>query len=358
MKFKTNLQHQFSPAVALEKPEEKEAEKRPLSLRIAMVLNLLNYPLFWGGILLLCWLVLEFILETFFSPAFLTSMRRYSSPVVAVLGPAVVGYWTNWLAIKMLFHPRRKNAVWWGLIHARREDLITSLAAGIKSSLISPEIIRNYLEEQGVLTKLSAGVAQALDGVLKDPAFRGELEVVMASLLRRLLEEPRTREQVDQYLESVITDWSGVSLGGKVLEWTKQLWGAAFRKKVWAFLAELPERVEGLTPRIMASLETIPAKLEGEAKTVEALTAELIADGLGRIDFQRVIRGQLAKMDADALERLLTANICEELVFIQASGGIFGFLVGLAILYPFLRPLFLLMGFALWGLYRLTVEKK
>ena len=92
--------------------------------------------------------------------------------------------------------------------------------------------------------------------------------------------------------------------------------------------------------------------------SVSNVVAELIADGLRSIDFQGVVRGQLAKMDATALERLLTANICEELIFIQTSGGIFGFLVGLAILYPFLRPLFILGGFTLWGIYRWTVEKK
>lgn len=358
LKLKTELRHRLGPAAVPEQPEAEERGARPLSLKIAIVLNLLNYPLFWGGVLFLCWLLLEFILETFFAPAFPTTLQRYSEPVAAVLGPAVVGYWTNWLAIKMLFHPQRQNAVWWGLIHARREGLIASLAAGIRSSLISPEIIRDYLAEEGVLTKITAGVAGALDGVLKDPAFREELAAVVAGLFRRILEDPRTRAEVDRYLASVLAEWEGANLGEKVLVWTKQLWEGAFRRRVWAFLDELPEQAAGLLPRLMAALETIPVILEREAKTVEALVAELVADGLRRIDFESVIRGQLAKLDPTALERLLTANICEELVFIQTSGGIFGFLVGLAIRYPLFRPVFLLGGLVLWGIYRLTVEKK
>ncbi|HEY8392474.1 MAG TPA: DUF445 family protein [Capillibacterium sp.] len=357
-KLKNDLRHRLDQGAAMAKPAMEEGEKRPLSLKVAKVLNFLNYPLFWGGILFLGWLLLEFVLETFFAPAFLSSLQRYSAPVVAVLGPAVVGYWTNWLAIKMLFHPQRKNAVWWGLIHARREGLITSLAAGIRSSLISPEIIRDYLADEGVLSKLTAGVARALDDVLKDPAFREELEAVLTGLLRRMLADPRTREEVDRYLASILAEWEGASLRGKMLAWTKQLWEGAFRKRIWTFLDELPEGVAVLMPRLMAALETIPAKLEGEARTVESLVAELVAEGLNRIDFESVIRGQLAKMDPTALERLLTANICEELVFIQTSGGIFGFLVGLAILFPFLRPVFLLGGLVLWVVYRLTVDKK
>ena len=91
---------------------------------------------------------------------------------------------------------------------------------------------------------------------------------------------------------------------------------------------------------------------------MEPLVADLIADGVRSIDLEKVIREQLAKMDPSALEHLLTSNISAELVFIQTSGGLFGFLVGLAILYPSLRPVFLLVGFVLWLVYRRTVEKK
>jgi uncharacterized membrane-anchored protein YjiN (DUF445 family) len=224
--------------------------------------------------------------------------------------------------------------------------------------VISPEIIRNYLSDQSVLTKLTTGLAQALDEVIKDPEFRSDFEELIANLLATILSDPRTKAQLDRYLEAIIEDWNGSGFGGKVLEWTKDLWGTAFRKKVWAILAELPERLDYLTPQILVYLESLPAKLEAEAETVEPLATELITDGLRRIDFQNVIQGQLAKMDPTALERLLTSNIMDELVFIQTSGGIFGFLVGLAILYPILRPVFLLGGLILWAIYHRTVEKK
>ncbi|HHT49478.1 MAG TPA: DUF445 family protein [Firmicutes bacterium] len=357
-KLKTTLRQQFSPVEVGEKTEERREDQVAISLQIAKVLNLLNYPLFWAGILLAGWLFLEFILEFFLLSAFLAPIQRYSKPLVAVLGPAVVGYWTNLLAIKMLFHPQRQNAVWWGLIHARRENLISSLAAGLQSAVISPEIIRNYLSDQSVLTKLTTGLAQALDEVIKDPEFRSDFEELIANLLATILSDPRTKAQLDRYLEAIIEDWNGSGFGGKVLEWTKDLWGTAFRKKVWAILAELPERLDYLTPQILVYLESLPAKLEAEAETVEPLATELITDGLRRIDFQNVIQGQLAKMDPTALERLLTSNIMDELVFIQTSGGIFGFLVGLAILYPILRPVFLLGGLILWAIYHRTVEKK
>lgn len=355
--IKKELQEQPASAGSGKKTEDTEAKKKPLSLRIALLLNLLNIPLFWSGVLLFSWLILEYL----FAPALDAELRGkilvYSEPLVAVFGPAAVGYWTNRLAIKMLFHPQRKNAIWWGLIHARREDLITSLATGIEASVISPEIIQDYLCEHEVLKSFTDRTAQVITGVLDDPEFRADLQEELTKILTGIVNDPRTKEQFDQYLHSVIQDWTSASLGGKMLEWTKQLWGTSLRQKLLTVLTAVPEGVEYLLPRLLDFLETLPSKLQAEEREIQSLVAEVIADGLHRIDFEQVIREQLGKLDASALERLLTSEITGELVFIQTAGGIFGFLVGLAILYPILRPLFFFGGLLLWGIYHLTVEK-
>ncbi|NLM37149.1 MAG: DUF445 family protein [Firmicutes bacterium] len=359
-KLKSDLEERLRPERAEQNraEQEKGLGKRPLSIRIAMVLNLLNYPLYWSGLVLGGWLLLEYLSAPFLPPTVRAQVRSYSQPLVAVCGPAAVGYWTNWLAIKMLFHPQRKNAVWWGLIHARREDLVFNLAAGIQSAMIAPEIIRDYLYEQGVLKKLTATFAGALDGLIRDPQFQQELQEVMAGLLARIGTDPRTKAHLDQYLDQLIQEWSNESVGGKVLVWTKELWAKALHKPIMGLLAQLPAQAAYLTERLVAYLETLPVKLVAGEKTVEPLVADLIAEGVRGIDLENVIRTQLKKLDPAALERLLTANVSAELVFIQTSGGIFGFLVGLAILYPPLRPVFLLVGLALWVVYLRTVEKK
>ncbi len=357
--IKTNLQDQSDAAGSGEKPAKTGEKQKPLSLRIALLLNLLDIPLFWSGVLLFSWLILEYLFGPALDPELRRKIQVYSEPLVAVFGPAAVGYWTNRLAIKMLFHPQRKNAVWWGLIHARREDLIASLAKGIKSSVISPEIIQDYLSEHEVLKSFTDRTALVMTGVIYDPEFRTDLQEEVTKLLTRIVNDPRTKEQFDQYLSSMIQDWSGESFGGKMLEWTKQLWGTSLRQKMLALLTAVPEGAqEYLLPRLLAYLETLPSKLQTEEREIEPLAAELIAEGLHRIDFEKVIREQLGKLDATALERLLTSEIVGELVFIQTSGGIFGFLVGLAILYPLLRPVFFLGGLLLWGIYHLTVEKE
>jgi len=286
------------------------------------------------------------------------TIQAYSAPVISVLGPAAVGYWTNWLAIKMLFHPRRPNAVWQGLIHARREALVASMASGIISSLISPEIVELYLREEGICGKLTSSLSRTLAEVFQETEFRTELKAALFELVDRLVNNDETRAAVDQFLVRAIAEWRGRSFGEKMIEWTKEFWGEAVRKETLAFLPEIPKVVETVFPRLEAHLQTLPQTIEESGAVLEPLVAGAIVDGLRSLDLEAVIRGQLGKLDAAALEKLLTSNVSAELVFIQTSGGIFGFLVGLAIIYRPLRLLLIAGGFLLWGLYQLTVERK
>ncbi len=332
--------------------------KQAFSLKIANILNLLNIPLFWSGILLFIWLFIDYLLEYTLPVDLYQRIEYYSKPLTAVIGPAVVGYWTNWLAIKMLFHPRKNNAVWWGLVHARREDLIESISEGILSSIISPEIVRDYLNNHGLLANVVKSFSQSVNGMVQAKEFREDLRDIIYNFLTELVNNEKTVEFVEDYLNSVIQEWTGDGFGGKMMEWTKNIWASLVQKKVLEILPELPKVVNFALPRIEAFLETIPNRIEKEGVGIESVVAEIIAEGLRSLDLKAVIRGQLGKMDAAELEKLLTSNISGELVFIQTSGGIFGFLVGLAMIYPVLRLIFVGCGFLIWGLYRVTRDNK
>ncbi len=354
--FRTRLRQDSGPGTKEE--AFVKSGKTPFSLRLAFILNLLNYPLFFLGIVLALWMVAELILRLMLPEDSWQTIQAYSAPVISVLGPAAVGYWTNWLAIKMLFHPRRPNAVWQGLIHARREALVASMASGIISSLISPEIVELYLREEGICGKLTSSLSRTLAEVFQETEFRTELKAALFELVDRLVNNDETRAAVDQFLVRAIAEWRGRSFGEKMIEWTKEFWGEAVRKEALAFLPEIPKVVETVFPRLEAHLQTLPQTIEESGAVLEPLVAGAIVDGLRSLDLEAVIRGQLGKLDAAALEKLLTSNVSAELVFIQTSGGIFGFLVGLAIIYRPLRLLLIAGGFLLWGLYQLTVERK
>ncbi len=67
---------------------------------------------------------------------------------------AFIGYFTNYLAIKMLFRPYRKYTLWKfsipftpGLIPKKREKLIEVIAKVVKEELFTKEIVLNRLEK-------------------------------------------------------------------------------------------------------------------------------------------------------------------------------------------------------------------
>ncbi|HHU51736.1 MAG TPA: DUF445 family protein [Firmicutes bacterium] len=329
-----------------------------LSLKITAALNLLNLPLFYGGIFILIWLISEPVFEAVLAPGVFARIRSYSQPFVAVLGPAVVGYFTNWLAIKMLFHPRQPNAVWWGLIPARREDIIETISTEILNRLISPEIISDYLHQEGIVTETLGSTLNVLAELVDQPDFRLDYREVLAGFLSDLLSSAATRHRIREYLEERIIRWQGETFSGKMIEWSKKIWGPKVIGEIDRILASSPQEVAAFLPDLekifIDFTYTLREKAGDGQRRVEETLITWLPKVLSKLEFKEIIHRQLRKLDEAELEAALVGNVQRELVFIQTSGGIFGLLVGLAILYPYLRLVFAGAAFGLWGVYRLT----
>lgn len=358
-KWLSRLRRQLDPAgdssdLNGERSEKPHRREKPFSLKVAAILNLLNIPLFWAGILFFIWLLLDLAFRYTLPPSNYAEFARLSAPWAAVAGPAVVGYWTNWLAIKMLFHPRRKNAVWWGLLPARRTDLLESLSQGVLDQLISPEIVRDYLKTNRFLQKFLKRLGQEVRGITAEEEFRSEAKALIHHLISGLINNPATLRAIRDFLTERISAWNGQSLGGKMIEWTKNIWSPLVVEEVMKALPEIPKTV---TARLDELLDRLPRFIEAKEEKIEAAVTGIIVEGLRSLDMRGIIKAQLNKMNEREIEELLTGNVADELVFIQTFGGIFGSLVGLAIIFPLLRPWFIITGIGLWAVYVITVEK-
>lgn len=329
-------------------------DKRALSLKLVSILNYLNYPFYLLGFLFLFWIGVEYFLKLFLPPVTLEKVTAFSRPVTAVLSPAVVGYWTNRLAIKMLFHPRRPNAVWQGLIPARRLDLINQITAGISEYLISPEIIQKYLRESGLLPEFLSRLYPAVKEILSGEKMANEVKAFLAQQITDILDDPAVEERISAYIKERIENWAGLGPGKKLLVWTERIWGPVVINALKKELSALPVSLEKFLPYVEASLEKLPEYMGGEE--IEEVFTGFIITALRSLDLEAIIRQQLTKMDEAEIERLITKTASTEIVFIQTSGGIFGALVGLAAVYPFLVFVFAGAGLVLFLLYRLTVE--
>lgn len=97
-----------------------------------------------------------------------------SSFVVAVAG--LVGYFTNFLAIKMLFQPKRGQVLGWrGLVPKNQAHIARSLGASVQEQLLSPDIVLAYVQERKLIEAATQSVAEWLDEKLQHPEVRREI---------------------------------------------------------------------------------------------------------------------------------------------------------------------------------------
>ena len=353
----------FLDAVVAEVPPT-EREERPtsapgssLSAKIAALINWLYTPMFWSGPVLLAWLFVELTLQYSLSAETYAAVVRYSRPIVAVIAPMTVGYWTNWLAIKMLFQPRRKNAVWHGLIAARRAQVADEIAESIRERLISPEIIRSHLEESGVVRDLSEHLVAATRQTIGNAGFQSELKAMLQHQVYIWCASAKTRQQVKATVKRTVAKWAGKRFGAKITRWTRPVWGPKVATIAEDLIPEIPGAVTQVLGRLDELLDSVPKLIEERGENIERALTDVIVEGTRQVNIKEIIRGQMNRMDEAELQRLLTQNVTKEIKFIQTSGGVFGGLVGLVILVPEALIALAGVGIAVWLIYARTVEE-
>lgn len=189
---------------------------------------------------------------------------------------ALIGWGTNWLALKMLFHPHEPVGIgpfkFQGVIPRRKLDIAARLGEMVENELVSHDDIRKALENPALLAKFrEAAGAQA----------------------RRFADErlPTLHPMVGMFLTQGMKD--------KVVEL-------------------LSEELDALLPKL------------GQA----------VGDGLEEsLSFKDLVRSKVENFSVSRVEGLLLAVLKKEFGFIEWSGAFLGALVGFAqaILFLFLH---------------------
>lgn len=132
---------------------------------------------------------------------------------------ALIGWFTNWVAIRMLFRPRKPLRIlgitWQGLIPRRQEDLSVQTAEIIESEILQQHAIRNAIQSIDIEPHLRALVEKMVDQKLKERLssipFVGSfindstLNMIKGIAVESLAEEiPSIVENVSNDLESKI----------------------------------------------------------------------------------------------------------------------------------------------------------
>jgi uncharacterized membrane protein YheB (UPF0754 family) len=190
------------------------------------------------------------------------SLLILSIPLIS----AFIGWFTNWIAIKMLFHPRLPVKIlgltFWGIFPKRQRQFAEKLGKLVSEELLSFKDIEAKITDESNVKALMPLVETHIDNFLRNK-LASEMPII------------------------------SMFIGDKTIEQLKTV-----------FMKEL----EALFPVLLASY-------------MDKLKHEL--------DLEKIVTEKVSNFSSDKLEEILQAIMSKEFSFIEVIGAVLGFLIGI-----------------------------
>jgi uncharacterized membrane-anchored protein YjiN (DUF445 family) len=277
--------------------------------------------------------------------------------IVSVSG--LIGFFTNWLAITMLFQPREKRAIIpQGLIPAQRERVIYRLAEAVSEELINEEIIKAKIHESGVIGRYRDLTLDTVRGVVEDSNFREELKVLTADYAQDVLGSEELRKQLAELAVQKVEEQAGQGFGGMALRLYRTFAEDDFQRRVDDAIAEPPNALTPMLDKLDDALDQIPARIEARADDIEAWATKAVLSFVEGLDIRTMIVENARNYDEAHLERILKTTSNEQLTYIKYLGGVLGLFGGLVIWEPILSLVtFTIRALVCGGLTRQSCDR-
>jgi len=263
--------------------------------------------------------------------------------IISVSG--LIGYLTNWLAITMLFHPRRRRPLLGqGLIPAQRERVIYRLAKTVSEELINEEIIKEKIEASGLLRKYREMAFAVTRNIIEDPEFRRELKTFASRYLNESLSSPEVRDRIVTFVEDKLRLLAGGGVAGLALR-SWRFWNRDdFRQRLEEIVQEIPASVDTIMDELDPVIDQLPDKIEARAEDIENWSAHIVLGFVERLDVYGMVVSNMQKYNEDKLEALILNASNEQLRYIKYLGGVLGTVGGLVIWEPFTSMVLFVAG--------------
>ena len=253
--------------------------------------------------------------------------------IIAVSG--LIGFLTNWVAITMLFNPRKQRPLFGqGLIPAQRERVIYRLATAVSEELINEEIIKQKIEENEIIPKYRELAMSVTRGVLEDPAFRSELKLLTADYVETVLTSEEVRIRIVDFVVEKIEAYVGQGVGGMALKAYRYLNEDDFKSRIDKAIHGIPTQLDTVLDQMDALLDKIPEKIEARAEDIENLATKVVLGFVENLDVYDMVMSNMMAYDEGKLEDLIKNSSNEQLNYIKYLGGVLGALGGLVIWQP------------------------
>ena len=264
----------------------------------------------------------------------------------------LVGFGTNWLAITMLFRPRKpRPIVGQGLVPAQRERVAYRLAQAVSDELINKAIIKQKIRESGLVTEYRDRLVAAAGDVVTSDSVRAETKAVLQQVLRDILSTPSVQDRIVAFTLERVEEHAGDGFSGLALRAYRFFGEDDFRDRLYEAVEHLPDTIDPLLEEVDPWLDRLPARIERRGDAIEETLMQLILRLVDALDVERMIYENVRAYDEQQLELLLRRTTNEQLNYIKYLGGVLGIVGGFIIWAPALALVtFTTLGLGIYAL--------
>lgn len=324
-------------------PNEQDPELIPETFQASRYLH--YFILFLRVLPWLCGL--GFFLSFFpqFNSSETVSLPFYPYPIsfngllktVSISG--LIGFGTNYLAIRMLFRPVIKRPIWGqGLIPAQKDRIIYTLANGMHDHILNPALIHKRLESSGLVIKMNNLLIDGSQNLIQDRELREELKQAIVKGMEDYLQQESVKQEIFGLIDQrVQANMEGV--GKFILNTYKRLNPDDYKAIMNKVLADIPKVSQEVLNKMEKEIGSISTYLEQQRLASQEFIEQTLIKTLEQIDIPSLLRGQMEHFDEVRLERMVREATNEQLQYIQYLGALLGILGGLLIWQPTLMGL-------------------
>lgn len=291
----------------------------------------------------------------------------YSSLLHPLVG-AVIGYITNWIAVKMLFKPSKaiyigkfKLPFTPGIIPKNQERLAVGISTTIANSLLNEDILKENLLSEDIKDQISESIDNFLNSNETSP-------VSLIDLINKTEHSEELNQTIDNLVttitNSILSTIKEANLAQTISTEVEKAVEDYMEKNLLTRIAKKPilsSLTENLEPQVNNYIETNGEKLIHDMVEKEltkylntssldlrdfiknsnidiksiilslytSIISSKLSSILDTINITKVIENKIKSMDSKEIEKLVLSIISKELNALVSLGAIIGFILGL-----------------------------
>ena len=263
---------------------------------------------------------------------FYTAHQGLFDALLIVCVSGLIGYGTNFIAIRMLFRPVVKRPIWGqGLIPAQRNRIIHTLALGMHKHVLNQDLIRQRIEDSGLVRRVNEIVINGTVGLLRDTELKEYLKQTIYDSIGQYASREEVRKDIRGMIDAGIEENVEGGVKRFLLQTYKRYNKGEYEEAIDRVVANIPRVSLEVMGKLEGELDRLAAFIRKNKGASEEYLMKMFVDLLNRIDITGLLAKQMEHFDEAKLERMVWEATNEQLLYIQYLGTLLGILGGLLI---------------------------